>query len=193
MVKQKFQITNWCHGFIQDHVREGDICVDATVGNGNDTELLCSLVGVTGKVYGFDIQRQALNSTEERLKEKGYQAHLLCVGHEMMHQYIQEFGEVSCIVFNLGYLPGGDHSKCTKAITSISAIESSLRLLRAGGVISLCIYSGGDSGFEEKEAVLDFLKCLDNKRYLVIVSEYYNRPNNPPIPVLIYKIGESGR
>jgi len=189
MIKQNFQITAWCHRFIGDHVKEGDICVDATVGNGNDTELLCSLVGSTGKVYGFDIQEQALKATERRLKDKGYKAHLLCIGHETMHQHVQGVGEVSCIVFNLGYLPGGDHSKSTKADTSISAIDSGLTLLRVGGMISLCIYSGGDSGFEEKERVLNYLKQLDSKRYLVIVSEYYNRSNNPPIPVLIIKLG----
>ena len=41
---------------------------------------------------------------------------------------------------------------------------------------------------EEKEAVLSYLKGLDGKKYLVIVSEYANRPNNPPIPVLIMKM-----
>ena len=51
----------------------------------------------------------------------------------------------------------------------------------------LCIYSGGDSGFEERNAVLDWLKNLDSHKYLVIRSDYYNRPNNPPIPVLIIR------
>ena len=54
--------------------------------------------------------------------------------------------------------------------------------------MSLCIYSGGDSGFEERDALLDYLKQLDTKKYLVILSSYYNRPNNPPIPVLIQKL-----
>ena len=50
---KNYQITQWCHHWIQNQVREGDVCIDATVGNGNDTELLCSLVGAEGKVYGF--------------------------------------------------------------------------------------------------------------------------------------------
>ena len=62
-----------------------------------------------------------------------------------------------------------------------------LVLLKKGGLISLCIYSGGDSGFEERNAVLDWLKNLDSHKYLVIRSDYYNRPNNPPIPVLIIR------
>ena len=54
--------------------------------------------------------------------------------------------------------------------------------------MSVCIYSGGDSGFEEKDAVLGWMKGLDPKNYLVLVTEYYNRPNHPPIPALIIRL-----
>lgn len=37
---------------------------------------------------------------------------------------------VSCITFNLGYLPGGDHSVATRADSSIRAVESGLKLLK---------------------------------------------------------------
>ena len=95
---------------------------------------------------------------------------------------------VSCIVFNFGYLPSGDHTICTQSSTSIPAIQQGLELLKTGGLMSLCIYSGQDSGFEERNALLDYLKTLDSKKYLVILSCYYNRPNHPPIPVLIRKL-----
>ena len=65
---------------------------------------------------------------------------------------------VSCITFNLGYLPGGDHEKATKGDSSIRAIETGLGLLKKKGLMTVCIYSGGDSGFEEKDAVLAYLK-----------------------------------
>lgn len=54
--------------------------------------------------------------------------------------------------------------------------------------MSLCIYSGGDTGFEERDAILNYLKQLDPKQYMVLLSCYYNRPNNPPIPVFILKL-----
>ena len=51
------------------------------------------------------------------------------------------------------------------------------------------IYSGGDSGFEEKERVLAWLRELDPKQYMVLVEAFYNRPNNPPLPVFVRKLG----
>lgn len=186
---RKYQITEWCHHFIREHVKEGDFCIDATAGNGNDTKFLCELVGEHGKVLAFDIQKKAVDSTKERLERHGLlqRAEVVQDSHTKMRKYAQE-ENVSCIVFNFGYLPGGDHSLATKKETSICAIEEGLKLLRAGGLMSLCIYSGGDSGFEERDAILEFLKQLDSRKYLVIVSAYYNRPNNPPIPVFIIKL-----
>lgn len=187
-MKNNYQITDWCHHFIREHVREGDICIDATAGNGNDTLLLCSLTGPSGKVYAFDIQPQALEHTRKRLETAHFTAELIPDSHEHMEQYVREPETVSCIVFNFGYLPGGDHGLATQAHTSILALKASLKLLKKGGMLSLCIYSGGDTGFEEKNCILKYLKDLDPKKYLVIVSQYYNRPNHPPIPVLVIKL-----
>ena len=186
---RKYQITEWCLRFIRDHVKEGDICIDATAGNGNDTLELCQLVGESGKVIAFDIQETAIANTKKRLLDNGVEdrAEVYMESHTNMGKYAEE-NSVSCIVFNFGYLPGGDHNLATRKESSIEAIHGGLRLLRKGGLMSLCIYSGGDSGFEERDAILEELKTLDGKKYLVIKSEYYNRPNNPPIPVMIIKM-----
>ena len=96
-----------------------------------------------------------------------------------------ETADVIC--FNFGYLPGGDHNIATKADTSIQAIEQGLDILKSGGMMSLCIYSGGDTGFEEKDRILEYLKGLDAKKYTVIKNEYFNRGNNPPMPVFVFK------
>lgn len=183
------QITQWCARFIREQVKPGDLCIDATIGNGNDTLLLSTLCKENGQVLAFDIQEMALTNTRKRLQCAGapenYQ--LILDSHINMGSYASP-GSVSCIVFNLGYLPGGDHSLSTKAETSIQALEQGLSLLQKSGLISLCIYSGGDSGFQERDQVLAWLSALDPRKYLVIRSDYFNRPNNPPIPVLIIKL-----
>ena len=184
-----YQITQWCHHFIKEHVRPGDFCIDATMGNGYDTALLCELVGEKGRVLAFDIQKIACENTLKRLQEANVPQNyrLILDSHSHMNRYA-DAACVNCIVFNFGYLPGGDHSLSTKVSDSITAIEQGLLLLKKGGLMSLCIYRGGDSGFEEQTALLTYLKALDHKKYLVILSSYYNRPNHPPIPVLIHKL-----
>ncbi len=182
-----YQITSYIQHFIREHVKEGDFCIDATAGNGNDTLLLCQLVGERGKVLAFDIQKLALERTKERLDRYQYKAELILKSHVQMGEYARA-ESVDCIVFNFGYLPKGDHTICTKAESSIAAIETGLSLLKQGGMMTLCIYSGQDSGFQERDALLAYLKTIDAKKYLVILSCYYNRPNCPPIPVVIQKL-----
>lgn len=179
---EKIQTTLLAREFIKNAVTTGGIAIDATMGRGFDTEFLCELVGDTGKVYGFDIQEEARNSTEERLKEAGLRnrAELILQGHEQMEQYIEP-NSVDGIMFNFGYLPKAAHQICTHSETSIQAIEAGLRLLKCGGAMSLCIYHGKDTGFEEKEAILSYLKEISHKKYTVIVTKLYNRPNYPPI------------
>lgn len=186
---KNYQITQWVHRFVKEQVKEGDLCIDATMGNGHDTELLCQLVGEQGRVIAFDVQEMALRNTRERLEKTGCPKNyeLVLRSHEQMDRYAAD-GSVSCITFNLGYLPGGDHEKATRADSSIRAIDTGLRLLKKQGLMTVCIYSGGDSGFEERDRVTGFLKGLDPKQYLVILSEYLNRPNHPPIPALIVKL-----
>lgn len=186
---KNYQITTWCSHFMEEHIRPGDLCIDATMGNGNDTLLLSQLCGEQGHVYAFDIQAEALNHTRQLLSNANAPDNydLILDSHTNMEQYAQP-DTVSCIVFNFGYLPGGDHTKATHSSTSIPAMESALKLLKKKGQLSLCIYSGGDSGFEERDAILAWLKELDPKKFLVIKTEYYNRPNHPPIPVLVIKL-----
>ena len=182
------QITHWCHEVIRSQVSGGGLYIDATMGKGNDTLFLCELAGEIGKVLAFDIQEKALEYTGELLEKHAMttRAQLILDGHEHMGQYAAP-ESVDLICFNFGYLPGGDHQIATRSDTSIRAIEAGLSLLKSGGMMSLCIYSGGDTGFEEKEEILKYLKALPAREYTVIVNEYYNRENNPPMPVFIWK------
>lgn len=182
------QVTYWCHEIIRSQVNPGGVYVDATMGNGNDTLFLCELAGEAGKVFAFDIQEEAIHATAEKLRESGYgkRAALILEGHEHMDLYLKpETADAVC--FNFGYLPGGNHAIATRADTSVEAIGKGLAVLKPGGMMSLCIYSGGDTGFEEKEKILKYLKHLPAREYTVIAGEYYNRGNYPPMPVFVFK------
>ena len=185
---QSFGAVKFIHQIISNYIRPGDICIDATCGRGNDTLFLCQLVGEKGKVLAFDIQKEAIDSTRELITDHGYSEVVQTIfdSHINIDCYTKE-NSVFCIMFNFGWLPGGNHLISTRSDTSITAIEKGLNLLSPGGIMSLCLYSGKDSGFDEKNDIIAYLKTIDYHKYTVIVSDFINHANFPPIPVLIYK------
>ena len=78
--------------FLTAHLRPGDTAVDFTMGNGHDTEFLSKTVGETGKVYAFDIQEQALDSTRKRLTESGCPENweLILASHHRAPEFVRE-------------------------------------------------------------------------------------------------------
>lgn len=169
-------------------LQDGDIAVDCTMGNGNDTAFLCHLVGENGKVYAFDIQESAIINTRERLLKLGVleRAQLILDGHENLDQYVKE--AVKLIIFNLGYLPKGDHKVTTQKETTLEAVKKSLELLQHKGVLVLVIYPGHTSGKEEKDALEIFTSELNQKAYTVAKLSFLNQVNNPPELLCIEKI-----
>lgn len=183
-----FGAVQLAHEFLKAQVKEGDICIDCTAGRGNDTLFLCKLVGSSGKVIAFDIQSDAIESTKALIHENNFEtvAEIHHESHENVDKYADE-NSVAAAVFNFGWLPGGDHKIHTQTASSVCAVEKCLKLLKHSGVMSLSIYYGRDTGFEEKESLLEYISQLPVKEYTVIVSEFVNRPNCPPISVRIYK------
>ncbi len=173
---------------IDENVKEGDLCIDATAGRGNDTLHLCRLVGDSGKVTAFDIQPDAVESTKKLLSDNNmaHRADVRLQSHSEMDTLFEE-NSVSFITFNFGWLPKGDHNIFTRKETSIEAINKGLKLLKNGGIMSLIIYYGRETGFDERDALLEFLPTLDSRLYTVVEMPFVNRPNCPPIPIIIIK------
>ncbi|HKM54271.1 MAG TPA: class I SAM-dependent methyltransferase [Isosphaeraceae bacterium] len=153
----------------RDYVRRvllpGDMAVDATVGNGHDTFFLANCVGSAGRVIGCDIQPVALRQASARLSAAGVleRVELLLLGHERLATWFAAAApgvRVKAAMFNLGYMPGTDHSVITRAETTIPALESMLTLMAQGGIITAVLYSGHPGGLAETQAVLDWVYAL---------------------------------
>ncbi len=177
------------HDYLRRALRPGDTVVDATCGNGRDTVLCAGLVGPAGRVFAFDIQEQAIRNTRERLAEAGLldRCTLVHDGHEHMDRYLPP--SVRAVVFNLGWLPGGDHAIGTRADTTLAALSIALERLEPGGLIAMGLYYGGASGYEERDRVLEAVRLLDCRRFTVIRSELANAPHDPPIFIGIERTG----
>ena len=161
-------------------VAPGDTVVDATMGNGHDTLFLCELVGEGGRVYAFDVQEQAVENTRKRLTEAGMmdRAALFCLGHERMAEQVKE--PVAAVVFNLGWLPGGDHSVTTHWETTRQAVDSALKLLRPQGVLVICAYPGHAEGDRERQALMNTLAALPPQEYNVLWHKFLNAGPGAP-------------
>ena len=186
--RKHFSALDIIHKVLREHICSGDICIDATAGRGRDTLLLAELVGENGKVTAFDIQEEAVYSTRTLLREHGMEsrAQVILDSHANIINYAQP-GTVSAITFNFGWLPGGDHNIFTNPETSIAAIKSGLSLLLDGGIMTLIIYYGRETGFAERDALLSFLPTIDSDIYTVVEMPFVNRTNCPPIPIIILK------
>lgn len=169
-------------------VQPGDTVIDATMGNGHDTQFLCEAVGPDGRVFAFDIQESAVYATETLLQKEGLsdRAVLICCGHERLDQYVKE--KVRAVVFNLGWLPGGDHSLTTRWETTKEAVCKGLELLLPGGVMVICAYPGHAEGDRERQELPVLLSSLSNKSFNVLRQVFLNAGAGAPECFVVQKL-----
>lgn len=162
-------LTEQVHQELRQHLKTGDVVIDATAGNGYDTTFLASVVGIEGKVFAFDIQDQAIDNTRQKLVALSLNQSVVLIKacHSLLLQNIPACytGNIQCIIFNLGYLPGSDKSCITRAATTLQALEQSIELLADNGLLSIMLYPGHEGGQQESEKVLKWIDQLpDNYR-----------------------------
>jgi predicted methyltransferase len=176
---------------VRDVLRPGDQVIDATCGNGYDSEFLAAEVGSQGHLWSLDIQESAVQTTRERLSAAGLDAR--CTVVQADHARLGEVlpatcrGAVSAVMFNLGYLPGSERDVRTRPGSTTAAIGSALELLRPGGLVSIVVYPGHEGGQEEADAVRELVSGLDPKHFGVWRYESMNGPSNIPWLVVIRK------
>lgn len=167
-------------------VRPGDVVVDATCGNGHDTLMLAQLALLSdrGHVYAQDIQKEALASTRSLLEKEV--PHLLprvtfvegC--HSRFHC---DAVDVALVVYNLGYLPGGDKNITTKTHSTLASLYQAQEILRPNGLISITLYPGHPEGAVETESIMLYMRSLDPNKWRYELLE----PNaNPTSPKLLF-------
>lgn len=175
--------------FLSEYVTEGDTVIDAAAGNGHDTLALAKLAGACGKVFAFDIQEAAINNTKALLKKEGFldRCELILGSHLHMTEFLPESarGKISAVVFNLGWLPGGEKDKPTLTESTLPAVEQALALINPDGIVAITMYAGHPRGAEEKEALLRFAGELSRTEYHAAYISFINQRNQPPELLLI--------
>lgn len=182
------RVLDYAKTLLRKSIDFGDVAIDATAGNGHDTLYLTELVGDTGHVFAFDVQQQALDATRERLKAHDVfeRTTLILDGHENFAKHVDE--PIGGAIFNLGYLPGADHSLTTHAETTITAIDAMLEQMKIGGIVVLVVYHGHEGGKEERDNVLKYVENLPQKQVHVLRYDFLNQKNDPPFVVALEKM-----
>ncbi|MCP3741078.1 class I SAM-dependent methyltransferase [Rossellomorea sp. BNER] len=185
------RVLPFARSLLKNAVSPGDIVVDATLGNGHDTLFLAQLVGDNGRVYGFDIQEEAIQNTRDRLEthELANRVTLFKQGHETVMNVIPpvHHGKVTGAIFNLGYLPGGDKDIVTRPKTTLLAMNQLLEMLAPEGIIILVIYHGHREGAVERDYLLRYVENLDQNYVHVLRYQFMNGINNPPFIIALEK------
>lgn len=187
-------VLEFAHRLVSRTLEVGDLAVDATVGNGHDTLFLARQVGPEGQVVGFDVQSEAIEATRRRVQSEMSEAALRLVhsGHENMPEHLDEsdHGTVGGVMFNLGYLPGGDHSFTTTPETTRQALDHSAPLIRSGGIITIVAYPGHEGGTRETEMVEKWTSSLPQHTFRALSYQFVNQASDPPRLFAVEKRGE---
>lgn len=188
-------VLSFAQALVKERVQQGETVIDATVGGGVDTLFLLRVVGVKGRVYGFDVQQAALDAAQRRIaSEPAVQSHagslvLTLRSHDEMEAVIPptSHGMIGAVMFNLGYLPGAEQTIITRAVTTLPALDAALRLLRRGGVVTVVVYPGHEGGGSEAAAVEQWAQALPQAAYQVLTYRFSNRSSTAPYLIAIEK------
>lgn len=176
-------VTERCHRILAEYIKEGDIAVDCTAGNGHDTLFLARAVGEAGRVYAFDVQKEAIENTSRLLTENGIDMSMVSLiqdSHANLDEYLQvDSPRPNIIMYNLGYMPGGDHTITTTETDTLKSLEIALDLVTPGGIITVIAYPGHAEGAREMRAIKTLLSSLPTAQFEVVTITQDNRKNAP--------------
>ncbi|MBQ1867622.1 class I SAM-dependent methyltransferase [Selenomonas sp.] len=171
-------VINLMHQSILPAVRQAEVIVDATAGNGGDTLFLAQNMKESCHLYAFDIQAEAIEHTKQRTSEFAGKITYLQQSHEQIDRYVDRSIDVA--MFNLGYLPGAAHDAVTKHETTLKAVKCVLAKLSLQGICAIMVYPGHPEGKVEADCLANFLQALPVRDYTVGCYRLWNhRPEAP--------------
>jgi SAM-dependent methyltransferase len=178
------------HQYMHRLLNGGDWAIDATCGNGHDTLELTRILHGRGGVIGIDIQQDAIEKTRTLLesqfpKEDLRNVHLFCQSHADFPVLCFQ-NPIRLVVYNLGYLPGGNKRMTTLTESTLQSVRHSLNIIIPGGAVLITCYPGHAEGAKEEKALHEELSNLSPRHYNICAHTFVNRASSPSL-LLIQK------
>lgn len=189
------------HLYWKNIIYPGDCVLDATCGNGHDTLVLARLLlnscstDLTSTLHAIDVQQGALDATRSLLNSALPSSAMIHLKfHHRCHSLLPEEippDSLRLIVYNLGYLPGGNKQQTTSTTTTLNSLRAALLLLKKGGCISVTAYPGHPEGKNEEEKLLQFCATLPPQEWSACHHRFCNRKDSPSLFLIQHRIEEA--
>ena len=184
------RLTEQAHRELDKIIHAGDFVIDATLGNGYDTQFLAQKVGNDGGVYAFDIQKESIEQSIRLVEKQQLLSRVIftqsCHSKMLEHVPVTKLGKIKAVIFNLGYLPGGDKKIITQPDSTLTALKQAHLCLSDDGIISLIAYRGHDGGQREFEEIE---KLTEKENWSVQKKPSSQAPDSP----VLFLIGKAYR
>lgn len=155
---------NQAYLYWKDLLKADDTVIDATCGNGKDSLRLTELVP-QGHVYTLDIQEAALQKARALIPHSN-------ITYLLQSHVILPSTPVKLIVYNLGYLPGGNKDLTTMTATTLESLAKAAQLITIGGTLSITCYPGHEEGAREEQAIQRWVEDLDPQKWSITYHQW---------------------
>jgi len=175
------------HAYWKEILQNGGIAIDATCGNGHDTVQIAQLLlsNSDSWIYALDVQQCALDSASNLFIHSLPELRRMRISlHKICHSELDRLplrAAPRLIVYNLGYLPGGDKTLTTQTATTLLSLEKAELLLAPGGAISATCYPGHPEGDKEEKAVIEWAEQLSCSKWQVCHHKWISRKAAPSL------------
>ncbi len=176
------------HIIWDDVLPTANFIIDATCGNGHDLLYISQHLSPKAKLIAIDIQPEAIKNSQKRIELEGKNKTIdyYCSSHDDILSNADIItNNIDLLIFNLGYLPRGNHQLMTQSTTTIRALDIALPLLSTNGVITIVSYPGTEEGAQENQDVANYLSSINQKEYHISCWTPLNQVNQPPILYII--------
>ncbi|SFT33667.1 Putative rRNA methylase [Selenomonas sp. GACV-9] len=160
--------------------------VDATAGNGHDTLFLAENTPASAHIYAFDIQPQAIANTKVRTEKHASRISYILDSHEHLGEHVHE--PIDVILFNLGYLPGAEHTAVTRQESTEKAVEQALEKLKVNGLAVVVVYPGHPEGKVEADMLATYFASLPCRIFTVGCYRLVNHKETAPYAYVIERV-----